>query len=190
MMFAWIGAGVNTLTGETSGETSASDPGLLERTSLLHLVLLVQSTTPDSIPYLDGETYAILPSTIIPRFLDPEKTANQSPLRLLSIRYNLESAYDPSTSIGWGLIAEAYANFGRLGVIVIGAIIGGICGALMRLSIGASTMSSPMLVTIASTAVLMNLEATFANLLTALAQSAAAAFVVAEILKFDRRQKR
>jgi hypothetical protein len=185
MMVAWVGAGVAVLTSDTA--ESRSD--VLERASLLHMVLIVQRATPDLIPYLDGETYASLPSMVIPRFFDPGKTITQATSSLLSVRYGVLSAQAATTTaIGWGLIAEAYANFGHLGVIAIGLILGVLCGALMRISIGASATSLRMLITIAATVVLLNAEATFADLVTTLAQSAGAVLAVSGFLTYYRQR--
>jgi hypothetical protein len=184
MLFAWVGAGVSALTSDTA--ESRSD--VLERASLLRMVLLVQRDTPDLIPYLDGETYATLPSMIIPRFLDPGKTITQAASSLLSVRYGVLSAQGATTTaIGWGLVAEAYANFGYFGVIAIGSALGALCGALMRISIGASATSVRMLITIAATVVLLNAEATLADLLTTLAQSGGAVLAVAGLIRSQQR---
>jgi len=92
-------------------------------------------------------------------------------LNLLSIRYGLQTMESiAKTTIGWGLVSEAYANFGYWAVIVVGALFGAICGALMRLSIGAPPNSLPMFTTIAATLVLLNVEADLSYLLTTLAQ--------------------
>jgi hypothetical protein len=187
MMFAWLEAGLDALA---SGTVEARSD-LLERASLLHMVLIVQRATPDSVPYLDGETYATFSSMIVPRFLDPEKTVTQAAMGLLSVRYGLLNAHaTTTTAIGWGLVAEAYANFGYLGVIVIGSAFGGLCGVLMRISMGAPATSLRMLVTIAATVVLLNAEATLADLLTTLAQSIAAVLAGAGFLRYHRRSSR
>ena len=68
---------------------------------------------------------------LIPRFLDPEKIASQAAMNLLNIRYGLLTAEETQkTAAGWGLVAEAYANFGRLGVIGVGFVLDCCAGLL------------------------------------------------------------
>jgi len=174
MMFDWFSAGMNALA---SGSVEPNT--VLERASLLQMVLYVHRATPESIPYLDGETYASLSSMLIPRFLSPEKISSQSGSDLLSVRYHLQSSASvATTAIGWGLVAEAYANFGYWGVVVVGVLFGILCGASMRISMGASIISLRMFVSITATVVLLDLEATFAYLLVTLAQSIAGVLIV------------
>src|SRR5439155_4662914 len=176
MMTDWFAAGVDSLW------SGGAESDVLERASLLHMLLLVQRTTPDFIPYLEGETYALLPSMLVPRFFEPEKTVSQAGLHMLSMRYGLQTVESTArTTIGWGLVAEAYANFGFSAVFGVGALFGAICGALMRLSVGARPNSLPMFVTIAATLVLLNLEADFAYLLMTLAQTVAAILALAAV---------
>jgi hypothetical protein len=172
----WVAAGFGAIV---SGETKTD---VFERVSLLHMLLFVQQLTPNVIPYLDGETYALLPSMLVPRFLDPDKTESQAGMIFLSVRYGLQPIEaTSSTTIAWGLIAEAYANFGYLGAIAIGAIFGALCGALTRLSAGAAPNSVSMFVTIAATTVLLDLDADFSSLAATLEQSVIAILILAAI---------
>jgi hypothetical protein len=185
VMVDWFAAGVDALW------SGGAESDVLERASLLHMLVLVQRATPDYIPYLEGETYALLPSMLVPRFVDPEKTVSQAGLNLLSIRYGLQTLESVArTTIGWGLVSEAYANFGYSAVIMVGALFGAICGALMRLSVGAPANSLPMFITIAATLVLLNVEADFAYLLTSLVQTLAAILIVAALAYLLRGQRR
>jgi hypothetical protein len=185
VMVDWFAAGVDALW------SGGAESDVLERASLLHMLVLVQRTTPDYIPYLEGETYALLPSMLVPRFVDPEKTVSQAALNLLSIRYGLQTLESVArTTIGWGLVSEAYANFGYWAVIMVGALFGAICGALMRLSVGAPPNSLPMFITIAATLVLLNVEADFAYLMTTLVQTLAAILIVAALAYLLRGRRR
>jgi hypothetical protein len=75
------------------------------------------------------------------------------------------------TSIGWGLIAEAYANFGRAGVVGVGVLLGLLVGFFERWSTGAPILSLPGLVAIAGMMNFVNLEGDAAGLMTSLTQS-------------------
>ncbi len=183
MMVNWLVAGVQAV-----GSPSDGGGKLLERTSLLHMVLVVQQATPRYIPYLEGQTYAMLPYMLVPRFLQADKPESQAALNLLSIRYGRERAEDVGkTTIGWGLVSEAYANFGNLGVVIAGAIFGVLCGILMRLSATASPLSLAMLVTIASTLTICNMESDFSYLIVTLFQTIGAILLFVMLPRFTRR---
>jgi hypothetical protein len=176
MIADWFAFGIAAIGTDQRG------PDVLERASLLHMVLLVQRMTPDYVPYLEGETYALLPSMLVPRFLEPEKVQSQAVLNLLSVRYGLQYVESAAaTTIGWGMVAEAVANYGFAGVIVVGFLFGVFCGFLMRLSTGAAPLSLPMFITIAATLGLLNVEMDFSYLAVTLAQTLAAVVVVAAL---------
>ena len=188
MMASWFEAGVGAIE-STAQRDPTLTPTLLERISLLHMVLIVQEATPRIIPYLDGETYALLPSMLVPRFLQADKTDSQAALNLLSVRYGQERAEDTNkTTIGWGLVAEAYANFGNPGVVAVGAVFGALCGMLMRLSATAAPVSLAMLITIASTLTLFNLESDFSYLIVTLFQTIVGVLLFAMLPRFFGRR--
>lgn len=190
MMINWFTAGLDAFVfgGES---TIQKEPSLLERTSLLHMVLAVQEATPKFIPYLRGETYAMLPAMLVPRFLEPDKLESQAALNLMSVRYGRESEDQAGkTTIGWGLVAEAYANFGTLGVIAAGLLFGALCGALMRLSTTAAAASLAMLVTISSALTLCNVELDFSSLILTLLQTIAGILAFAALPKLVRRRSK
>ena len=162
----WVGAGLKGLTSGAKRGTA------LDRTALLPLLLRAQLLTPQHIDYLRGETYALLPGMLVPRFLSPNKTKSQAGMDLLNIRYGILTVEGVgSTAVGWGLIAEAWANFGFLGEILIGLLVGVFAGALMRWSAGASAVSRPTLVAIIGMTALLNLEADLAGLIATLFQT-------------------
>lgn len=86
---------------------------------------------------------------------------------MLNVRYGIqtEEATEYST-IGWGLIPEAYANFGYLGVISIGLLFGAMCGLFERLSNGTKVISLPSLLTVAATMQFVDIELDLAELIT------------------------
>lgn len=184
LMVDWFSAGITAIG------SGGRQPDVLERASLLHMVLLVQRATPDFIPYLEGGTYALLPSMLVPRFLEPEKTESQAVLNLLSVRYGLQYVESAaSTTIGWGMVAEAYANFGFAGIPVVGFLFGAFCGFLMRLSTGAAPLSLPMFVTIAATLTLLNVEMDFSYLAVTLAQTMATVLLLAVLPRLLPRRR-
>jgi hypothetical protein len=169
LMVEWVRAGIVGLTSD------AEVTDALGRASLVHMLLRAQRLTPDSVAYLDGETYALLPQMLVPRFLDPDKLTSQAGMNLLNIHYGLQSERDTTTTaVGWGLVPEAFANFGYSGVIVLGFLIGGLCGTLTRWSAKASAVSLPSLFALAAMVNMINMEADLSNLVTSMAQSAGA----------------
>lgn len=109
---------------------------LIERAGLMHLLLMAQDRTPDRVPYMYGATYINIPEQFIPRFVLPEKTSSHEGTALLNIHYGLQTREGTlTTSFGWGLLNEAYANFGFIGVISLAIILGFFYGKATRLSI-------------------------------------------------------
>ncbi|HUJ43394.1 MAG TPA: hypothetical protein VLW52_07285 [Opitutaceae bacterium] len=98
---------------------------LLERNSLLQILCLVVDRTPDYQPYLYGETYKQIPGQFVPRLFWPEKPRGHISTYTLSIYYGLqneEATYE--TTIAFGFLPEAFANFGYWGVIGLGVVFG------------------------------------------------------------------
>lgn len=169
----WIGLGVTNLMSADEGAD------ILDRASLLYLLLHVEQVTPDYIPYLGGETYALLPQYLIPRFLNPDKIFSQAGLALLNIRYGLQTAEGiATTTLAWGIVTEAFANFGFLGVVGAALVLGLLTASFTRWSAGQPPISLPMLLSIAAVVTLTNLEADFGYLLTNLWQALAAALLI------------
>src|SRR5712691_5689973 len=105
MLTDWVTAGVGALL------SGRAESGVLER------------ATPSFVPYLEGRTYAMLPSMLVPRFVDTDKLQSQAVLNLLSLRYGLQQVgSSESTTIGWGVIAEADENYGDPAVVAVGAV--------------------------------------------------------------------
>jgi hypothetical protein len=169
LMSEWVSDGIADIA---SGE---GQQDLIDRASLLCMLLNVERLTPDTVPYLGGETYALLPTYLTPRFLDPDKTFSQAGLVLLNIRYGIQTREGvATTTIGWGVISEAFANFGYGGVLGVGLLFGGLCGWFTRWSADAAPLSLPTLLSIAALISLTNLEADLAYILVNLWQALAA----------------
>jgi hypothetical protein len=189
MMLSWFAAGIGGTVSKALGSRPPENSSLLERTSLLHMVLAVQEATPSIIPYLEGGTYALLPSMLVPRFLQPDKTESQAGLNLLSVRYGRQRAEDTyKTTLGWGMVAEAYANYGNFAVIAVGALFGALCGTLMRLSATAAPLSLAMLMAIASTLALCNLELDVSSLVISMLQTAGGILLFAALPRVVKRR--
>ncbi|MEQ9667663.1 hypothetical protein [Coleofasciculus sp. G2-EDA-02] len=115
----------------------------LERISVIHMLLLAQSKTPETVTYLQGKTYTILPQLVIPRFLNPNKIRSHEGTYILSIHYGLQTHEATlTTTIGWGLLAEAYANFGLFGCTGLAIVLGAFYGKATSWSMHTPLISS------------------------------------------------
>jgi hypothetical protein len=183
----WFAAGVGAIA------TGQVEHNIIDRASLLDILILVERATPEQIPYLGGETYALLPNYLVPRFLKPDKTFSQAGLALLNIRYGLQTEEEVRfTTIGWGLISEAYANFGYGGVFGVGLLIGALATLFTRFSAGAPPLAMPTLLSLAALACLTNLEADLSYLLVTLWQALVAVsvfFVPLKLLSGGEKQR-
>jgi hypothetical protein len=118
----WVGYGLQP----TSGDKSVSHK-LLERTSLMHILCLVVSYTPDRQDYLYGKTYTYVLPQLIPRLFWPDKPRSHIATYELGVYYGLQDEEATnSTTIAFGLLTEAYANFGLIGSLLLG-IFWGFC---------------------------------------------------------------
>ncbi|HWA28480.1 MAG TPA: hypothetical protein VG734_22715 [Lacunisphaera sp.] len=112
----WIDFGLQP----TSGGKTVSQK-MIERTSLMHILCLICSYTPDRQDYLYGSTYVHVLPQLIPRFFWPEKPRSHIATYELSIYYGLQREEDTNnTTIAFGLLAEAFANFGFAGSVLLG----------------------------------------------------------------------
>ena len=123
-----------------SKETQQEDErpsSIFERSGNLHMLLLVQQKSPDEVPFLNGITYEPIPRLLVPRFLDSDKGFSHAGNVMLTVNYGLQSIEQTrSTSIYWGLVPEAYANFGFIGVAALAVLLGVFYAYVTRLSAG------------------------------------------------------
>ncbi|MDC0359009.1 hypothetical protein OAO01_09355, partial [Oligoflexia bacterium] len=88
-------------------------------------------------------TYAIIPQLLLPRILNPGKIASHEGTYLLNIHYGLQTrSATRSTTIGWGLVNEAYANFGFLGCLALSVLLGTLYGAIAKWSVFTPILSA------------------------------------------------
>lgn len=118
----WAENGMAPFSGE---DKTLEKRDLFERASLLHMMCLVVNETEKGLPLLGGETYGNVLPMLVPRFFWPDKPSGQLTVRRLSIHYGLQDEdASRTTSIGFGMLSESYANFGFLGLALLGLVIG------------------------------------------------------------------
>ena len=132
--FAEVGGFGGLVTGPKDEDES---PSLFERSGNLHMLLLVQKKTPAEVPYFDGATYAPIPRLLIPRFIDDMKGMSHVGNVMLTVNYGLQTLEQTqTTSIGWGLLPEAYANFGYFGIAALAVVLAIFYSLITRLTVG------------------------------------------------------
>jgi hypothetical protein len=114
------------------GATSA-----FERAGNIQMLLIVQQKSPSEVPFLNGITYEPIPRLLIPRFIDDQKGISHAANVILTVNYGLQTLEQTrSTSIYWGLVPEAYANFGYLGVAGLAVVLAAFYAFMTRLTVG------------------------------------------------------
>jgi len=144
----WIGYSIDYLS-KKEEERQEEKQDFSERSSLMHLLLMAQDRTPREVPYLDGNTYSIIPQLLVPRFVNSNKIRSHEGTYRLNIHYGLQTREDTlTTTIGWGLLNEAYANFGLLGCTGLAVILGAFYGQITRWSMQTSILSARSLLAV------------------------------------------
>ncbi|MUG94051.1 hypothetical protein F7734_17300 [Scytonema sp. UIC 10036] len=130
----WVGYSLENVGKENSSpQSQQQEASFLERSSVIHMLLLTQDQSPDRVPFLDGKTYEILPQVIVPRILNTNKIWTHEGTYLLNIHYGIQTREQTlTTTIGWGLLAESYANFGVLGCAGLAIVLGVVYGQSTR----------------------------------------------------------
>lgn len=118
----------------------------IERSSVIHMLMMAQEKIPSQYPYVGGKTYAILPGLIVPRILNPNKLRSHEGTHMLNVHVKRQTYQQTwKTTIAWGLLPEAYANFGFAGCILVGGFFGAFYGFSTLGSIGTPPFSARMM---------------------------------------------
>jgi hypothetical protein len=168
----WIHLGLHPPEDDAE-ERKSLTANLLERASLFQMLCLANQRIPDSLPYLNGETYADIPAQLVPRVVWPDKPSPHLSNSRLGIYLGLlDQEAAEKVSIAFGFIAEAYCNFGFLGVAVLGAVMGWVFKRVVLLSLDAAQFSALGLLTILLAAWSFQVELVMASWLTSFFQAA------------------
>lgn len=127
----WAGCSAEAMTAPlnetTTSQNKAKSRGLLQRlNNLENLLYAIDSVERQHIPVLEGKTYAIIPPLLIPRLFWPNKPRTHEGQVMLNVHFKRQALDDTYTTyIAWGLLAEAYGNFGAIkGAIIVGLVLG------------------------------------------------------------------
>ena len=87
----------------------------------------------NEVPFLMGASYEPVPAILLPRFMVEDKPFSHEGTSILNIHYGLQDREGTTTTtIGWGLMNEAYANFGIVGAALLGALLGLVFATIER----------------------------------------------------------
>ncbi len=169
----WFRDGLQPTTESAGGGRDVSmGRKLLERSSLMHILCLIVNYSPERQPFLNGETYGYVLPQLIPRLLWPSKPPSHAATHKLSIYYGLQDEdATTTTTIAFGMLAEAYANFGMIGGIFLGVFWGFSLKKLQVLSLHSPMFSLAGLLMILLTAWAFNSEQTMAVWVSSLSQA-------------------
>lgn len=145
----WVNSSIDKFgwKNRITGTSLENGQAFSDRASVVHMLMLSQSLSPQTIPFLEGYTYQFLPEMLIPRIFYPQKPWSHEGTFRLNIHYGRQDREQARrTTIAWGLLAEAYANFGFLGCIGLAIILGSFYGWVGHLSINAPILSLQSLV--------------------------------------------
>lgn len=139
----WSGYAMENLEHkEKPEEKKEKKESFVERSSVIHMLMMAQEKIPSQYPYVGGATYAIIPQLFLPRALNPNKIRSHEGTHMLNIHVRRQTYQDTiKTTIAWGLLPEAYANFGLLGCALIGGLLGAFYGTVTRFALGTPAFS-------------------------------------------------
>lgn len=165
----WIGYGLRPAEDQ---ETRSQRVSIFERASLIQMVCLSVDRVPSLKPHLEGESYIDIPAMLVPRFLWPDKPSSLLANVRMALYFDLVSAENAmSVSIAFGMISEAYVNFGFLGVALLGVIFGAALKRIALLADGAPPFSALGILMILLTAWSFQVEFVAATWIASLVQS-------------------
>jgi len=166
----WIGYALQA--DRIAKDTHIRKNTIFERASLMHMLSLAVDRVPRDIPYLKGETYIDIPALLLPRFIWKNKPSGNVATQRLGVYFGLVSVNDfTSVSIAFGMLAEAYINFGVLGIIGLASVFGLGLKRVALLSENTSQFSPLGILSILLTAWSLQVEQTAATWISSLLQA-------------------
>jgi hypothetical protein len=167
----WVASGVRHVLApqDAPSERAVQDP--LERSSLLWVMLRMQDEIPARKPFLLGETYEYILPLLVPRLLNDSKMSAIRGNQVLAVYAGIVRKEDADrVAIGFGYLAEAYANFGWTGIVVVALVLGAVLAQLTRWSLGAPVISFRGTFAILALVTCFQTESTAGGFLSALFQ--------------------
>ena len=180
----WVSLGMAASKQQEEVNRSLTE-NLFERASLFQMLCLVADRVPAYQPYLYGQSYEDIPALLIPRIVWPEKPSTLlSNVRLALYFHLVDEDTALKVSIAFGPLAEAYANFGLVGMALLGLFVGLGFKYASLLSVGAAQLSAIGLFVILLTAWSFQVELVAATWVTSLFQAAVVVLGVPLLYRF------
>jgi hypothetical protein len=137
----WATASVEGLWGNIPDEDERGQ-SMLERSSLLQLLIFEQDCASRGLPFMYGETYVIVPELLIPRIFFPGKPEAHAGTHRLNVYYGFQTEEESEhTTLGFGLLNESFANFGYVGMAMLALALGAFYGYVERVALAVPLLS-------------------------------------------------
>ena len=137
----WVSSSADALFGNIPDDDEQGQ-SIVERSSLMQLLLFEQDVADANFPFLWGETYLGIPELLIPRILYPTKPEAHFGTHLLNVHYGFQTREESEhTTVGFGLLNEAYANFGLMGMAALAVVLGAFYGLVESLALSVPLLS-------------------------------------------------
>ena len=131
----WIEASLDAINAGTTNaknifagqEKKSEGQNLADRVNnLQNLLFVIDAMGLGHIKPLRGATYSLIPPLLVPRILWPDKPRTHEGQIMLNVHFGRQDLQSTvKTFIAWGLLPEAYGNFGPVaGSLIVGATIG------------------------------------------------------------------
>jgi hypothetical protein len=175
-------------TGDSQSDSALSKT--VHRLDLLHVLAYVMERTPDMVPYYGGTSYTYALTGWIPRFLWPNKPTAQEQNNAMVADYKLlDPRIDQTTSIGIGQVAEAYANLGVTGILVVMAVLGIVLGVIDRVFNGPGSEGGRAVYVVAVTPFLNGIGSAAAPMLTGVVLTIVGSTFIVRFFATDRQSR-
>lgn len=112
---------------DASGTPVKKNQTLLDRIdNLQNLLFVIDAIDTNHVKPLQGETYALIPPLLVPRVFWANKPRSHEGQILLNVHFGRQDLDSTMvTYIAWGLLPEAYGNFGAItGSLALGIFLG------------------------------------------------------------------
>jgi hypothetical protein len=137
-----------SLDAMAAGDSQLTDLSV-ERFNNLQNLFFVQNKLDSGTPTLNGESLWVIPQTLVPRIINPDKIRSQEGQVLLNLHFGRQSDRETTetTYIAWGFLAEGIGNFGSLfGPLLMGLFTGGLLRITENIGRGQMLVSTPGLI--------------------------------------------
>ncbi|MEH2092520.1 hypothetical protein [Nostoc sp.] len=168
---------------DSIGSNKKKPESLDDRSSIIHMLMKAISETGTLREYMQGKTYSLIPQLLIPRIFNSNKVRGSEATNMLSVYYGLQTYKETfTTEIAWGLLQEAYANFGRIGCAGLGIFLGSLYGWITRLTMNVPITSYRFLLSLILIMLSIKNELTLSSFVSILSQSTMILLVIRSFL--------